>query len=73
MVLTMRQIKSIIKYFEMFMAHQFRGIKNLLEKLQYYNETDKILEEPESKDNQVNYYLLLDEPLITDIKLPPSD
>lgn len=57
---------------------QYKGIKNLLDKIEYYNENEHILEEdaqPEQPDCvTVKYYLLLKPPSLKDPKVElPQD
>ena len=45
MVLSMKQIRLLMMFFQSQAKSQFKGIKNLLDKIEYYNENDHILEE----------------------------
>ena len=49
MVLSMKQIKLLLLFFHS-LNSEFKGIKNLLEKIEFYNENDHILEEKDQSD-----------------------
>lgn len=78
MVLSMKQIRLLMLFFHSQAKSQFKGIKNLLDKIEYYNENDHILEEDALKELPdcvpTKYYLLLKPPALKDPKVdPPLD
>lgn len=50
MVLSMKQIRMLMLFFHSQAKSQFKGIKNLLDKIEYYNENEHILEEEVMSD-----------------------
>ena len=71
MVINMNQIKMIVQFFKTIaQREQLKGIKNLIEKIEYFDEEDKILSEKpftgqledqivDEHDKVIRYYLLL--------------
>jgi len=76
MVLSMKQIKLLLLFFHS-LNSEFKGIKNLLEKIEFYNENDHILEEKDQSDDLLfiptKYYLFLKEPALKEIKIEKTD
>lgn len=77
MILSMKQIQLLIQFFHSKSQSQFKGIKNLLDKIEYYNENDRILEETlldfqdeeKATSTPIKYYLMIKPPSVKEIKI----
>lgn len=80
MCLNMAQIMAVVEFFKRYAAQESaKGIKNLVDKIEYFNEEEQILteqpfipdpNEPQlESDTVVKYYLLMRPPLLKEIKL----